>query len=240
MLSSCRSSSASQEPLLIATAANMQYAIREIATVFSTQTNTPTELIIGSSGKLTAQIKAGAPYHIFISADPKYPAELKQAQFTTSDATIFASGQLILWTTNEDLTPSLDLVVDPQIKHVALANPGTAPYGAAAVAVLEYYNLENTISEKLVYGESISQTNQFIHSGSADIGFTALSTIHAPNLKNLGKWIPINPESYHLVEQSMVTLNNSGIMKETADAFSKFLSSPPARQILRKHGYEVD
>ena len=104
----------------------------------------------------------------------------------------------------------------------------------------QHYNLENPLQDKLVYGESISQTNQFIHSNSADIGFTSLSTIHAPNLIGQGQYILLPPQIYQPIEQTVVTLSNKGDANENADAFVDFLLQRLAKDILRKYGYQVN
>src|SRR5690606_14994708 len=115
------------QKLTIATSANMQYAIPELVLAFTRETGVQCEVIVSSSGKLTAQIVAGAPYDVFISADMKHPEALFKKSLTTAKPEVYAEGKLILWTTNDEINPSIEILTNKQIKYIALANPKTAP-----------------------------------------------------------------------------------------------------------------
>ncbi|MEM9823897.1 MAG: molybdate ABC transporter substrate-binding protein, partial [Bacteroidota bacterium] len=175
--------------LTIATAANMQFAMEALVHAFSEQYSMDCEVILSSSGKLTAQIQQGAPFDVFVSADMKYPNELYQNGFTLAPPKIYAYGQLVLWSLEKQVPLSVDLLHQTKFKHLAMANPRTAPYGRAAMEVLRYLKLEEQVEPQLVYGESIAQTNQFIVTQSADLGFTAKSVVLSPNIKGQGTWI---------------------------------------------------
>lgn len=224
-------------PLIIATAANMQFAMEELVENFSKKTGIACETILGSSGKLTAQIIAGAPYDVFVSADMKYPQELYEKGLTQKVPAFFASGRLVLWTTAGTHITSLEAVKSDSITHIALANPKTAPYGIAAVETLKHLSLYTELESKLVYGESIAQTNQFITSQAAQIGFTARSVIMAPGLNNKGAWIDV-PSDYHSpLKHGVVTLKNHQKDNSAASSFYEFLFSAEAKEILNKFGY---
>ncbi len=224
--------------LTIATAANVQYPMEELSREFSQETGVRCDVIIGSSGKLTAQIKGGAPYDLFISADMKYPDQLYKAGLTTNKPRVYAFGRLVLWSMT-DIKPSIDLLDSSVVKHIAIANPETAPYGQAAVEALKYFRLYDKIRDKLVYGESISQTNQFIISKTADIGITAKSVVLSPEMKGQGSWTELDESSYTPITQGAVIINRHD--KNAADAviFYNFLFSDTAHAILKKYGYLV-
>ncbi|MCF6360815.1 MAG: molybdate ABC transporter substrate-binding protein [Cyclobacteriaceae bacterium] len=222
--------------LRIATAANAQYAIREIALAFTQQTEINVDIIQGSSGKLLAQIKEGAPYDVFVSADMKYPNKLYTLGLTDQKPAVYGYGKLVLFT-SQALEPTLNLLTKSRITHIALPNPKTAPYGLAAKEVLEYYNMHEDLKKKLVYGENISQTTQFINSGAAEIGFTALSIVMSPQLKNVGHWLELDSTTYSPIAQGVVIIKRSKKSNENAQQFYLFLFSNKAKNILKKYGY---
>lgn len=225
-----------KEQLKVATAANMQFAIKEIAREFSSKTTIDCDIIVGSSGKLTAQIEEGAPYDVFISANMMYPQRLVDNNLTIGKTKVYAHGKLVMWTIKEDVELSFDALKGSSIKHIAVANPETAPYGKAALEVLKPLPYFNQIEHKFVYGESISQTNQFIVTTSAEVGFTALSVVLSPEMKDKGRWVRVDSTLYSPIKQGAVIIDT----KNTASKkFFDFLSSPEARKILESYGYEV-
>lgn len=226
-----------QEKLTIATAANMQFAMKALIKAFSSETGIECEPIISSSGKLTAQIKEGAPFHVFVSADMKYPTDLYNSGFTYSKPKIYAYGKLVLWSMVQDFELSIDVLAGDNVKHIALANPKTAPYGTAAIEVLNYYQLLEKVENKLVYGESISQTNQFITTTAAELGFTSKSVVLSPDIKGQGNWVAIDPDIYTPIEQGIVILKSSNEFFEEAQQFYNFLFSNKAQETLEKFGY---
>lgn len=235
----CGNSNESKEELTIATAANMQFAMKDLIQNFTNKTGIPCRMVTGSSGKLMAQIKEGAPYHVFVSADIKYANELYANGLTENAPKIYANGKLVLWSMVDDLKPSIKLLNSPKVEHIAMANPVIAPYGKATKEVLEHYQLISLVTDKLVYGESISQTNQFIISEAAAIGLTSLSVVLSPHMKNKGKWVLIDETAYTPIEQSIVTIKNEKTNAK-AEKFYAFLFSKEGKTILKKYGYSVD
>lgn len=227
------------QKLTIATAANLQFAMKEISKTFTEETGIACEIITGSSGKLTAQILEGAPYDIFLSANMKYPNELHRQGLTTKPPEIFAYGKLVLWSLRNSLQPSIGLLTDSEISHIAVANPKTAPCGTAAIEVLEKQNMLKIVEPKLVFGESIAQTNQFITSQAAEIGFTAKSVVVSPAMKGKGSWKEIDQDDYTPIAQCVVLLKNQKVESKHAQDFYKFLFSNKGREILVAFGYEL-
>lgn len=225
--------------ITIATASNMQFAMKEIANVFEEESGVKCNTIISSSGKLTAQIKEGAPYDILVAANMKYPEEIYKSGLSYSEPKVYAYGKLILWTLNKQIKPSLELLTDAKIKHIALANPDTAPYGFAAIQVLKEHELYKKVKDKLVFGESISQTNQFITLGSAEIGFTAMSVVMSPTMKGKGTWLEINKKNYTTIQQGIVVIKHKEQINPSVLKFYDFLLSEKAQNILEKYGYDV-
>ena len=238
ILNSC--SQKNNNKITIATAANMQFAMNEIIDEFTKETGVLCETVVSSSGKLTAQIKEGAPFDVFISADMKYPNNLYNSGFTTNKPAIYAYGKLILWTMKDDIDPTLNLLETSKITHIATANPKTAPYGIATEEVLNHYNLLEKVKTKLVYGESISQTNQFITSKAAEIGFTSKSVVLSPAVIGKGKWVEIDAAAYTPIAQGVTLLKNSTKNSEQAQKFYNFLFSKKGKNILTKFGYSVN
>lgn len=235
---SCKTNS-DTDVLTIAAASNMQFALEEIASVFTADSGIPCHLVTSSSGKLTAQISEGGPYDILISADMKYPGQLESAGLTYGPPQIYAYGKLVLWTTTADIEPDFNALRRDEINYIAMANPKTAPYGVAAMEVLKHLNLDEILKEKLVFGESIGQVNQFISSGSAQIGFTALSVVSSPRFKNSGRWEEIDTRFYSPIAQGVAVIRKEGKKQEDAVLFRDFLFSQQAREILIKYGYTI-
>ncbi len=228
--------------LIIAAAANVQYAMNELKSEFAKETGINISVIIGSSGQLTAQIKAGAPYDIFISADMKYPLSLYKSKIAIDTPKIYASGSLVIWSMKNGTSfdNKLQILLTKKILKIALANPVTAPYGAASVQTLKYYGIYDKVKDKLVYGESIAPTNQFIYSKAADAGFTAKSVVMSPQMKNKGKWMEIPQTAYKSINQGCVILKY-GYENHRIESLKlfKFLFSGKAKNILSKYGYIV-
>lgn len=241
LLWSCNASENRNDVLTIAAAANVQYAMRDILIAFEKETHINTQLVTSSSGKLTAQINEGAPYDIFISADMKYPMSLYESGISEIKPIIYAKGSLVLWSNDERIVPSFEVLKNKEISHIAIGNTKTAPYGKAAEEVLTKLGIIEEIKDKLVYGESISQTTQFINSGAAEIGFTAKSVVLSPQLKNIGNFMEIDPNLHTPIIQGMVPIKNPNLKKETEQsAFIEFMKTPQVRQILITYGYLVD
>lgn len=231
----CHSSSKPEKKLLIATAANMQFAMAQLTQIFTQETGIACEVIPASSGKLTAQIAAGAPYDVFVSADLAYPATLCKKGYALDTPKTCAFGQLVVWFRKGQKPEQLHHISP---KHVALANPETAPYGKAAKQTLQALGLDSLWQSKLVYGESISQVNQFVSTGVADMGFTAKSAVL--HLSHKGAWRAIPDSLYSPIRHGAVVLKGGRAKRVHARQFYDFLFSQKAKEILHKFGYSVE
>ncbi len=229
----------SAEPLTAAVAANVKYAFDDLAAEFKNETGIEVQGVFGSSGKITSQVKGGAPFDVFISADTGYPETLYKDGLATTKPKVYAYGVLVLWTTKDlDLSRGLPLLTDAKVQKIAIANPKLAPYGREAINAMEHFKLRAVIEPKLVYGESIAQTIQFIDSGAADIGFIAKSIVLAPEMAGKGKWVEVPKGSYKPIAQAVVVLKHGAeTQSESAHKFVDFLFTPKARAIFEKYGY---
>ncbi len=239
LLSGC--TSAKKEVVRLAVAANMQYTVEALLKAYKAHADTEFELVVGASGKLTQQIIHGAPYAMLISADSSYPMALQTEVLAALPPKPYARGILVLWTNRDDmqLTDWKALLIDKRVKHIALPNPKTAPYGKAALFLLQHSGLYDQLAPKMVTAESISQASQFIASGSADIGFTAKAIVLSPQMRHVGKFIEIPDTFYPPIVQSAVLLRNEQpATAEKALAFYDFLYSDEAKQILLTFGYK--
>lgn len=236
ILASCGQTS--KNSIIVATAANAQFAVENIAEEFEKETGIKVDILISSSGKHTAQIQAGAPYDVFISADMKYPNLLHALGLTHDAPRAYAKGKLVLWTLNDLPLNSIEDLKTIKTSHIAVPNPKTAPYGRAAIEALKSFDLLDTLTSKLVFGESVSQANQFILSKSVDVGFSAASVVLSPKIKDKGKWIMIDTAAYSTIEQGAVVISNSSNI-DSAIKFYDYLFSEVAKKILISHGYDI-
>jgi molybdate transport system substrate-binding protein len=227
------------QSLRVAVAANAQFVMESLSDAFQKQSGIKIESIVSSSGKLTTQIQQGAPFDVFLSADMAYPTTLHKAGLTTAAPVVYAYGSLVLWTLS-DLPLSADLKVlqNPAVRHIAIANPAMAPYGEAAVALLKHKKLFDQVQSRIVYGESISQVNQYVLSGAAEVGITAKSVVLDPNLKQRGHWVDLPPRGYAPIAQGVVVLKRTQ-QTQAAQQFVQFLRSATARRILQQFGYQT-
>ena len=224
--------------LKVAVAANVRFAFDEIAKEYEKTTDTKIYAIVSSSGKLTAQIEHGAPFDLFLSANMKYPEYLYKKNLATSKPKIYAYGTLVLWSLNKKVNVSLEGLKDKKIKKIAVPNPKSAPYGVQGLKILEKYGLKKLLYKKIVFGESVSQTNQYIYSRSADIGITAKSVVMAPKMRNKGVFKELDIADYSPIKQGIVILKygENRNSKESLD-FYNFIFSNKGQQILEKYGY---
>ncbi|CAN5815120.1 molybdate ABC transporter substrate-binding protein [soil metagenome] len=226
----------------IAAATDLVYCLDELNKTFrETHPDTELKVATGSSGNFFAQIKTGAPFDIFLSADVSYPQALIDAGLADkSSLSVYAVGHIVLWTTSDqlDLTRGLAALRGSTIKKVAIANPDHAPYGKAAKAALERLKLWDELKDKLVFGDNIAQTAQFIQTGNADAGVVALSLVLAPNLAKVGHWVAIPPDLYPPLKQAVV-LTKKGMSNPAASTYLEFLRSPAARAIFDKFGFSL-
>ncbi len=227
------------QTITVAAAANLKYALDDIAKEFTKNTNIKVKIITGASGKLTQQIMSGAPFDAFLSADVEYPAKLAKAGYTTTPSQVYAYGALVLWSnTGANLTKGVAVVSDSAVKKIAIANPKTAPYGVEATNAMKFYKVDKAAEKKLVIAESISQVGAYVTAKSVDVGFMAKSIVLSPEMKNVGKWIEVDHKSYNKIDQAMVGLKNGSPENQiAAKKFLKFMSSPKAKEILKANGY---
>ena len=229
------------EKIVVATAANVQYVMKEIKAEFEKESGKEIDIIVGSSGKLTTQIREGAPFDVFVSADTKYPQEIFKNGGSEEKPKIYALGTLVLWSKNIPKAElNIEALTNDKIKKIAIPNPETAPYGEAAIQILKSQNLFEKIEKKLVYGESIAQTAQYITSGNVEAGFNALSIVLSPEMKDKGNYMILDSTNYKPIEQAAILLKHAkdSPKKETSEQFYKFLYSQKAKEIFKKYGYK--
>ena len=227
------------QTITVAAAANMKYAVADIAKAFTQESGIKIKIITGASGKLTQQIMSGAPYDAFLSADVEYPAKLAKGGYTTTPAQIYAYGTLILWSnTGADLSKGVAVIADPSVKKIAIANPKTAPYGVEAMNAMNFYKVYNDAAPKIISAESISQVGAYVTTKAVDVGFMAKSIVLSPEMKNIGEWVEIDPKAYNTIDQAMVGLKNGSPENQiAAKKFLRFMSSAKAQEILKASGY---
>jgi len=220
----------------IAVASNVTYAIKPLIKEFNKSSNTKVKFVIGSSGKLTTQIRNKAPFDILLSANMKYPEALYKDKIAVIKPKVYAQGSLALFSYRKrDLK---DLSIINSIKRIAIANPKTAPYGKAAYDALNKANLFEKNKKKFVYAENISQTVQYAMT-AVDIGIIAKASLYSPKMKKFKKYInhiDIDTSLYQPINQGIAILNNK---KETIE-FYNFLFSNTAKTILKSYGYQVE
>jgi len=228
--------------LVVAAAANVQFAMKELERTFEAESGIDLDIVLSSSGKLTAQIKQGAPYDLLLSANMKYPQALYREGFATTEPAVYALGALVLWTLKASVSLQADptFLIEPGIEKVAIANPRNAPYGEQAVRLFNHYGIYERIEAKLVYGESIAQTNQYIISKACDAGVTAKSVVLSPEIQGRGSWVALDPAAYAPIKQGVIITRYGGRQHpEACRRFYDFLFSDTARAVFRKYGYEV-
>jgi molybdate transport system substrate-binding protein len=231
----------SAQPLRIAVAANAQGLIKKLQADFKKQTGTDFEVILGASGKLTTQIKNGAPYDVFLSADTQFPNQLYAEGFGLKKPFTYAMGSLIICGQgNLNIKNWRQLLVSNTIKKIAIANPKTAPYGKAAQKCLAYYKLNEAVKSKLVQGESISQVNTYLQTGAVSIGFTTEAFLYENSNNPRLKWARIDAKSYQPIAQGAILLKHAAKGKlAEATRFINYLTSVSARKIIGNSGYHL-
>jgi molybdate transport system substrate-binding protein len=221
----------------VAVAANFTDAAKEIAAAFKQKTGHETVLSFGSSGQLYTQITQGAPFQILLSADTERPKKAVEDGLGVADSRFtYAIGKLVLWSKNPDLVKGETTLKSNSFDKLAIANPTGAPYGAAAVETLKALRVYDAIQPKIVQGNNISQTYQFIATGNAEIGFIALSQLAGNDSGS--RWL-VPQTLYTPILQDAVLLKK-GADDEAAVAFMTFLKGPESRAIIEKYGYAIE
>jgi molybdate transport system substrate-binding protein len=230
------------QQLTVGAAADLQFAFHDLGAQFERQTGIPVRVTYGSSGNFTTQIENGAPFDLFFSADVQYPQKLVSEGFAEADSLYrYADGKLVLWVRNGskiDLNKGLAVLADAAVRKIAIANPKHAPYGRAAVAAMKSAGVYDKVGSRLVLGENISQTAQFVQSGAADVGLVALSLAVSPGMKSSGRYVEVPAKDYSAIEQGAAILKRSK-QKAAAEKFLEFMKTPVAKEILEKYGFVV-
>ncbi len=225
--------------ITVATAANMQFAMDEIKTAFKAETGKDVKGVYGASGKLTTQIRNGAPFDIFVSADMSYPDSLFKWKYAVNKPQIYAYGILVLWTMKDyDLGKGLSILSDPSIAKIAIGDLKATIYGPAAVKAMVATQVYDAVKPKIVFGENVTQVAQYITTQSADIGFNPKSIVISPQMQGKGKWVEVDKSLYDPLAQGAVVLRyGTDNNPESCKAFYTFLYGKKAREILEKYGY---
>ncbi|HEY8037869.1 MAG TPA: molybdate ABC transporter substrate-binding protein [Methylobacter sp.] len=224
--------------VLVAVASNFTKPMTEIAAEFEKATGHSAKLSFGSSGKFVSQLENGAPFEILLSADEKSPQKLEQAGLAVPNSHFtYALGKLVLWSSTPGYVDDQGKILTTGgFKHLALADPKLAPYGAAAVEVLKSLSLQDKLSPLFVLGENIAQTHQFISTGNAELGFVALSqVIENGKIATGSGWII--PDDRHAPIRQDAVLMVKGADNPAAPALLNYLKSAPALAIIEKYGY---
>jgi molybdate transport system substrate-binding protein len=234
---------AAQKPcgtVTVAAAADLIYAMNEIATTFQKETGCTVHVSTGSSGNFLSQIENGAPFDLFFSADIEYPKKLETAGLAVPGSTyLYAVGKIVLWVRNDsrlDIGKGLTVLRDPAIRKLAIANPQHAPYGRAAEDAMKKARVYDGIKDRLVLGENISQAAQFVESGNADAGILALSLGVSPGMKDKGRFWLIPDEFYAPIQQGVVLLRNA-TNPQGARALLDFIKTPATAALLERYGF---
>jgi molybdate transport system substrate-binding protein len=220
----------------VAVAANFTDAVKEIGALFEKASGHKAVFSFGPTGGLYNQITQAAPFEVFLSADQATPAKaLKEGHGVEGSAFTYATGKLVLFSKTEGLTLGEQALKDGKFEKIAIANPKTAPYGTAAVEVMQKLGVYEALKDKLVQGNSIAQTYQFVRTGNAEVGFVALAQLS----QSVGGSHWIVPASMHLTIAQDALLLKAGAGNGAATAFLAFLKGPEARKVIEKFGYGI-
>ena len=228
------------QEIAVAAAADLKFAMTDVAGQYEKQTGNKVNVTYGSSGNFFSQLQNGAPFDLFFSADIDYARKLDAAGLAEPGTLyLYAIGRIAIWTPPDskmDVTAlGWKALLDERVQKIAIANPEHAPYGRAAVAAMQKAGIYDQVKSKLVYGDNISQAAQFVQSGSAQAGIVALSLAISAGMKDGKRWDI--PEDLHPpIEQAAILMKNAK-NKEAARAFLDFVKSDGARATLAKYGF---
>jgi molybdate transport system substrate-binding protein len=234
---------ATAQEITVAAAADMSAALPQLVEAYTKITGQTVKLSFGASGNLTNQIRNGAPFDVFFSADEEYPQQLIAEGLASKDTLHrYAVGRLVLWVPADsplDLSKlGMQALLDPSVKKISIANPATAPYGRAAAAALRHFEIYDRVSSRLVLGENVSQAAQFVESGNAQAALIALSHALAPAMKGKGRYWTVPLDAYPTLNQAAVVLSKSK-QQDAARRFLDFLRSPEATSLLTTYGFSL-
>ncbi|MNT29818.1 Molybdate-binding periplasmic protein precursor [compost metagenome] len=221
-------------------AANFTAPLQAIAREFAQDSGHTLVAAFGATGQLYAQIQNGAPFEVFLAADASTPARLeRQGLGVAGSRFTYATGRLVLWSATADYLDGSDAVLKQgQFRHLAIANPKAAPYGLAATQVLARLGLREALQSKLVEGQSITQTLQFVSTGNAELGFVALAQVYKDGQISSGSAWVVPVELYEPIRQDALILKR-GENNPAATALVEYLKGPQAAEIIRSHGYQL-
>jgi molybdate transport system substrate-binding protein len=227
--------------LSIAAAADLKFALDDSIKEFEGKyPAAKVNVTYGSSGNFFAQFQSGAPFDLFFSADIAYPRKLAEVGLGADDVFLYAIGRIVVWVPKDSPVDveklGIKALLDPSVRKIAVANPEHAPYGRAAVAAMKALNVYDTVASRLVYGENIAQTAQFVQSGAADVGILALSLAVAPQMRNAGRFWQVPLDAYPQMEQGGIILKSSRNL-EAARAFREFVLGGHGREVLERYGF---
>jgi molybdate transport system substrate-binding protein len=232
----------------IAAAADLQFALDDLVGDFrrarhsgSGAANDDIRIVYGSSGNFYAQIRNQAPFDLFLSADIEYPRSLVREGLAAPESLFeYAVGRIVVWAPADSPLDvahlGMDALVAPSVRHVAIANPEHAPYGRAAAAAMKSLGVYDRVAGKLVLGENIAQTLQFVQSGAADVGIVALSLALGPSVRNQGKYWEVPLTAYPAIEQGGVILARARGSRLALE-LRNYLTSPAAKERLKQYGF---
>ncbi len=225
------------DELRVAVASNFVDTLKQLAARFEQTSVHKLVISQGSTGKHYAQIRNGAPFHMFFAADSRRPSLLEQEGLAISGSRFtYAHGSLVLWSLKPNYVDNAGKILHTgKFRHLAIANPRLAPYGQAAQAVLQSLGLWQTIRHRVVRGENVNQAFHFVMSGNAELGFVARSQLSKLTERTQGSLWLIDPSLYPKIEQQAVLLTND----EAAQQFTDFIKSTEGRTIIKRHGYDV-
>jgi molybdate transport system substrate-binding protein len=224
----------------VAVAANFSEPMRELARRFEARSGHKALLTFGATGKFYAQVRNGAPFEVLLAADQRTPQRLDEDGAAVPGSRFtYAIGKLVLWSPKADLVDAQGAVLrDGPFRHLAVASANTAPYGAAALQVLERLGLREQLNGRMVIGENITQTYQFVASGNAELGFVALSQVMVDGVLREGSAWFVPQDFYAMIQQDAVLLAK-GSSNPAAQALMEYLRGEEAAQIIRRYGYEL-
>jgi len=226
------------ERITIAAAADLKFAMDEIVVLFkSAYPEAQIETIYGSSGKFITQIRQGAPFDLYFSADIAYPRALRADGFAASEVQAYAVGRIVLWSPTRNAGKiTLDDLAGTRIRKIAIANPRHAPYGMRAEEALKAAGVWEKVAPKLVYGENVAQAAQFVQTGNAQVGIIALSLALGPELAKQGGYTLISDKLHHPLEQGFVVTKRAA-GNPLAQAFARFMTSREVRARMVRYGF---
>lgn len=243
ILTALRGIAAAERPPIIAAASDLNFALTEIAEQFARDHGERVELVFSSSGILARQVRDGAPFELFLSADEAFVEELAGAGLTRDRGTLYAVGRIVLFAptgspliAEEGLDGLSRLLANGRVTRFAIANPAHAPYGRAAEAALRKRGLWNDLQPRLVLGDNVSQAAQFATTGNAVGGIIAYSLALAPNVRSRGAYALIPDSEHPPLRQRMVLLQRAG---PVAERFYRYLQDAPARTIFERYGFTL-